>query len=209
MNALCQAVPVLRWVAALSIASAAGLAGASTLTFQGKLDDASNGALVWSDLGTAQFDNLNDIANNVAIYSLSVTQAGTFKFDSSNLPGGVDPYFSLFSGSGNSAMFLDSNYFSTGADFHLSESLVVGDYTMVLGVNANMSLAENSGSGSLGDGFSQLGVPDELGDASYLFTVTSADGTGDGGGTVPEPQDFSLVAVALLGAAIARRKARR
>ncbi len=209
MNALCQAVPVLRWVAALSIASAAGLAGASTLTFQGKLDDASNGALVWSDLGAAQFDNLNDIANNVAIYSLSVTQAGTFKFDSSNLPGGVDPYFSLFSGSGNSAMFLDSNYFSTGADFHLSESLVVGDYTMVLGVNANMSLAENSGSGSLGDGFSQLGVPDELGDASYLFTVTSADGTGDGGGTVPEPQDFSLVAVALLGAAIARRKARR
>jgi hypothetical protein len=200
-------MPVLRWLAAFSIASLAGITCASTLTFSGKLNDPGNSALVWSDLSAALFGDDFAIANNVALYSLNVTQAGTVKFDSSGFAaGGLDPYFTLFSGTGNSALFLDSNYYTTGADFHLSEFLGIGLYTLALGVNANMSFAENFGTGSLGDGFIQLGVPDELGDYSYGFTVTLADD--GGGGSVPEPHILSLVAVALLCATAMRRKAR-
>jgi hypothetical protein len=55
----------------------------------------------------------------VALYTFNVAASGSVSFTSLGFAGGgVDPYFSLFSGSGNAAGFLGSNYvqaFSTGA----------------------------------------------------------------------------------------------
>lgn len=57
-------------------------ASAAPVVLSGSLDDAGNAALVWSDLGAALFDNAGNIANNVAIYSLSIGSASTVTFES-------------------------------------------------------------------------------------------------------------------------------
>ena len=174
------------------------LAQADTFTFSGFLNDPGNTALVGSDLAAPLFDNDNDIANNVALYAFSLTTAGTVNFLSEGFAlGGIDPYFTLFSGTGNAATFVDSNFvqaFSTGGDFNLNEALGVGDYTIAMGVFANMSSAENSGSGTLGNGFIGLGEPGSLGDYSYKLRVTTPSETP----AVPEP---SYTVVVALGAA--------
>ena len=93
--------------------------------------------------------------------------------------GGADPYFILFRGRGNAATFLMSNYtraFSTGGDFVLSSVLGAGDYTVVMGVFANESFAENYGSGTLGDGFTSLGVPDYSRSSFYRLEITKMAG---------------------------------
>jgi len=82
--------------------------------------------------------------------------------------GGFDPYVSVFSGSGPSATFLASN--DDGAcppgtvdaalcgDSALTlPALPAGTYTVAVSAFLNMSLAENLGSGTLGDGFVGLG----------------------------------------------------
>ena len=133
----------------LAVAQGAMVAQGGTFTFSGFLNDPGNTALVGSDLAAPLFDNDNDIANNVALYTFSNTTAGTVNFLSQGFAlGGIDPYFTLFSGTGNTGTFVDSNFvqaFSTGGDFNLNEALGVGDYTVAMGVFANMSFAENSG----------------------------------------------------------------
>lgn len=173
-------------------------------TFSGYLSDSANSALHASDLGAAQFGDDSAIANNVALYALHLAAAGTVSFTSTGFAaGGVDPYFSLFSGtSAGSATWLDSNYlqaFSTGGDFINSGWLDAGDYTVAIGAFANMSLAENSG-GYLADGFIGLGEAYLLGSSFYSIKVTQTDGGGGGGGTVPEPASAALVLIALLAA---------
>lgn len=144
----------------------------------------------------------------MAIHVLTVSTAGSVSVVSSGYTaGGVDPYFTLFSGTGAGALFVDSNFdeaFSTGGDFSLSFNLARGDYTPALGVFANMSFVENSGSGTLGDGFTGLGGPGYLGDYGYHLTMTMPDGGGNG---VPEPGAawLTLTALARLGFGRARR----
>lgn len=192
---------------------------AGVLHFSGALDDSTNTALVgsaaWAGNTPAAAD-FADVANNVALYTLSVTTGGTVRFVSTGLAaGGVEPYFSLFGGTGAGATFIDSNdgqAFSTGGDFSLNEVLAAGDYTLALGAFANMSFAENQGTGSLGDGFIGLGESGSLGNARYALDVTLPDANGGGGGggggtPLPEPHAawLSLAALAAALGARARR----
>lgn len=174
---------------ALCAGFAATSADAATLNFSGRLDDPNNTALRSSDLSAPVFSSAQAVANNVAIYEFDLTQAGLVQFDSQGFSlGGLSPYFSLFKGNGLSASFVDSNYYSTGTDFHLSENLAAGHYTVTLGSNQNLSFAENYGSGSLADGFTGLGDPSQMGNASYRFTVSTP---------VPEPTTLTLAVLGL------------
>ena len=192
--------------AMLAVGMLAGPATASVITFNGKLNDSANTALVWSDLTPALFDNDNDIANNVALYTLHVPVAGTVALDSTGFAaGGLGPYFTVFTGTGNGATFLDSNFFTAGDDFHLSELLAAGDYTLALGVNQNMSFAENLGSGTLGDGFIQIGDPSQSGDWSYAFTATIPGSTTG----APEPASLLLLGIGAAAIRIVRKTRHR
>jgi hypothetical protein len=183
-----------------------GVAHASTVTLSGFFNDASNTALVGSDLGPALFGDDFEIANNVALYALAVPIAGLVSFDSNGFAaGGADPYFTLFQGNGPSATFLDSNFlqaFSTGGDFLISLPLAAGNYMIALGVFANMSFAENLGMGTLADGFIGLGQPDALGNYFYELVVTQPDQV------IPEPSTLVLIVSGLAGLAGLRRQFR-
>ena len=187
-------------LAGLAMMVAATAAGATSLS--GNLGDAGNGALVSSDLGAPNFVDSPSIANNVALYTFTTSISGLVSLVSAGFAaGGVDPYFSLFSGSGASATFLDSNYaqaFSTGGDFGYSAVLAAGTYEVAIGAFANMSFAENLGTGTLGDGFIALGDPNALHDGSYAVTLTTP---------VPEPGASALLLFGLV--ALTTLKARR
>ena len=192
----------IHMLAAGTLALASTLAGATTLS--GNLGDAGNGALVGSDLGAPDFTDANAIADNVALYTFNVTVAGTVDIVSTGFAaGGVDPYFTLFDGSGDTATFRDSNYaqaISTGGDFAWTGTLGVGSYEIALGSFENMSFAENLGSGTLGDGFIFLGDPNSLGNGSYSLTLTTP---------VPEPAGTWLMGIGLAVIATRARRARR
>jgi hypothetical protein len=93
-------------------------------------------------------------------------------------PGGFDPYVSLFSGTGSTAVFVASNddglcppgslVVGTCYDPTLTTSLPAGTYTLAVSSFLNMSLAENYGTGNFGDGFVALG---SFGDRSNAFAV--------------------------------------
>ena len=186
--------------AALVLAST--LAGATT--YAGNLGDAGNTALVGSDLLAPDFTDANAVADNVALYTFSVTIPGTVNIVSTGFAaGGVDPYFTLFAGSGNSATFVDSNYvqaISTGGDFTWSGALAVGTYEIALGAFENMSFAENLGTGTLGDGFIFLGDPNSLNDGSYSLNVTTP---------APEPSETLLMLVGLAALGTRFRRSRQ
>jgi hypothetical protein len=187
-------------LAGATLALAATLAGATT--YAGNLGDAGNAALVGSDLGAPDFTDENAIANNVALYTFT-TLAGTVSIVSTGFAGGgVDPYFTLFSGSGATATLFDSNYVqatSTGGDFTWTGTLAAGTYEIALGSFENMSYAENPGGYTLGDGFSGLGDPNSLHDGSYALNLTTQ---------VPEPSEALLLAVGLAALATRVRRSR-
>jgi hypothetical protein len=168
---------------------------ASAQTFSGRLDDPTNTALHSSGGGAPGFGDDYAIANNVALYSFHLTADGTISIASTGFAaGGVDPYFTVFQGSTSVATFLGSNYdraFSTGGDFSLAAKLSAGDYQFALGTFANMSFAENAGSGTLADGFVGLGQPSSLGNTYYSFTVST------GAVTSPVPESPTTVVLAL------------
>ena len=191
-----------KWIVALcGTLMIAASATASAQTYAGRFDDPGNAALVSSDLNLASFVDEFAVANNVAIYDLVVGTAGTVSIQSTGFgEGGADPYFTLFQGSDGTATFLDSNYlqaFSTGGDFSYSALLAAGEYKIALGVFANMSFAENLGSGTLADGFIGLGVPGSLGDGHYRLVVTTP---------VPEPSTWILLAIGLVVPGFLRRR---
>jgi hypothetical protein len=190
-------------LAALALAATAMAAGAST-TLAGNLGDPGNGALVGSDLGAPDFTDDNAIANNVALYTFTLGGSGAVSIVSTGFAaGGVDPYFTLFSGSGATATFYDSNYAqatTTGGDFTWTGTLGAGTWEIALGSFENMSFAENGGVGTLGDGFIGLGDPNSLRDGSYSLTLTTP---------VPEPTGAWLMALGLAGVAIRKMRARR
>lgn len=174
----------------LLLAAAAGASHANTVVYSGRLDDPANTALVASDLAAPSFVDDQAVANNVALYMLEVQVTGLVSFFSTGFAaGGVDPYFTLFMGADETATVVGSNFtqaFSTGGDFSFSAVLAAGTYRIALGAFANMSFAENFGSGVLGDGFIGLGVPNALGDSHYQLEVNAAV-------PVPEPATAWLV----------------
>ncbi|MDE2370791.1 MAG: DVUA0089 family protein [Burkholderiales bacterium] len=187
----------------LIVAVSSLLSGAAAAqVYSGRLDDAANTALVGSDLGAAQFGSPAAIADNVALIELLVPVAGAVAIVSTGqAAGGIDPYFTLFQGSGSGATFLASNAdqaFSSGGDFSYAATLAAGRYEIALGTFANMSFAENLGSGTLADGFTALGTPAALGDASYRLVVTVP---------VPEPPAWALIGFG--GIALLSRRGRQ
>jgi hypothetical protein len=175
--------PLLRRAAIALLAATAGPALAGIITFSGALGDASNAALVASDMGAAQFSD-------------------------GFAAGGTDPYFTLFRGlTSATATFVASNYdhaVAEGGDFTQTEALSAGDYTVAIGTYTNLSFAENLGSGFLAEGFIGLGDSRYFGDGSYVLTVTLPDAQ-----TVPEPAGTTLTltaALAAMGASLARRR---
>lgn len=203
-----------RFTALLLLAIAPQLqpnAQAATVTlYEGRLNDPANAALVGSgpSPSAALFTDDLAIANNVAVYAFAVPFAGTVRFQSIGYGlGGLDPYFSLFDGTGG---FVASNFvqaFSTGGDFDLLISLAAGAYTFSVGAFANLSFAENSGDGTLADGFVGLGQPGLLGDYTCALVVTTPDA--GGGSTIPEPATPLLVAAGLLVVSRLRRTAKQ
>lgn len=158
------------------------------VALRGWLPDPADGAF---GLSAPSFLDDFDIANNVALYVLTLP-GGLVQVESRGFaPGGVDPYFTLFSGSGPGATVVGSNYdqaFGVGGDFLLSFNLAPGDYIFAIGAFANMSLAENLGGGTLSDGFIGLGGPDFLGTTEpyyYELEVTSQ--------VVPVPEPATLL----------------
>jgi hypothetical protein len=199
---------LLSTLASLAFAGCAASASAATTTLARQFDDAGNSALVGSDLGAALFDSDFDIANNVALYSFVVSATGVVTIASAGFgAGGADPYFTLFSGSGATATFLDSNFaqaYSTGGDFDYSATLAAGTYEIALGTFANTSFAENLATGTLGDGFTGLGEPDSLGDGGYSLTLATPDVTTP----LPEPAPWMLSGLGLAGLALVTRATR-
>jgi len=183
---------------------------AYAVSFSGYLNDQGNTHLVGSgpDPSSPLFTDDWDISNNVALHEFAVASADTFTFESVGFGmGGIDPYFTLFRGTGPSATFVDSNYvhaFSIGGDFTMSLALTADTYTVAIGSFANMSFAENFGVPlTLGDGFVGLGEPFLLGNYYYELNVT-------GGATpppAPEPVTLSLLAIGLVGLIGAKRRA--
>jgi hypothetical protein len=184
-------------------------AAAAVVTLSGLLNDSANAALVGSGPAPspALFGNDLDIANNVALYPILVPSTGSVQFHSNGFAaGGVDPYFTLFSGTGNGATFVGSNFaqaISTGGDFLLAFSLAAGSYTVALGVFENLSFAENLGSGSLGDGFIGLGEPASMGTSFYELVVTTPDGPGP---PLSEPSSVILLLLGLAATAVVGQK---
>ncbi len=176
-------------------------AEAAALTFSGRFDDLANRALLGSDLGLAGFADDAAIANNVALYELRVPVAGVVTVIGDGLAlGGADPYFTLFEGPGRTATFVDSSYaqaFSTGGDVVYAASLAAGVYQIAIGVFANLSFAENLGSGTLADGFIGWGSASSLGNYSYGLSVTTP---------VPEVSVRALLALGLLALGIRCRR---
>lgn len=193
---------------ALAICASAGSANAAVLLdVSGFLNDPGNAHLVGS--GPAPdgplFTDDFDIANNVAVYALTLVSPAAVTFESLGFAaGGVDPYFTLFAGATPAvATFVASNFgqaFGAGGDFLITLPLVAGDYLLALGAFANMSFAENLGAGTFADGFIGLGEPDVLGNSYYRLNVRTT--TGD----VPEPTMAALLAAGL-GMLVLRRAA--
>lgn len=187
---------------AAALLAAASAQAAPPVVFRGFLDDAGNAAMVGSGPAPSPplFGDDLEIANNVAVHALSIPTAGAVRFDSNGFSaGGVDPYFTLFAGNGAGATFFASNYeqaFATGGDFDFTLSLAAGDYLVALGAFANMSIAENYGAGTLGEGFVGLGEPAALGSTYYELVVSTADVQ-----PIPEPPALLLLATGLVGLA--------
>lgn len=122
-------------------------------------------------------------------------------------PGGFEPYLSLFDGAGN---FLASTLFGVtcpdGANSNARSGqcfdvlldagvLTPGNYVIAISAFENMSFAENSGMGSLLNGFTGLGVLRGGEDMHYAFDVIVQDTTPT---SVPEPGGLGLTGCAIL-----------
>ncbi|MCW5965564.1 MAG: DVUA0089 family protein [Bryobacterales bacterium] len=196
---------------------------ADTITVSGHLNDAGNTALIGSGLWVGDTPDAAlfpdpadpfydwDIANNVALHSFTVSLAGNVRFQSAGFAaGGADPYFTLFSGSGAGATFQASNYdqafcldinLPCGGDFDYTYTLGAGTYTVALGVFGNLSWAENTGAGTLGDGFT-FGDPNWVGNYYYELAITTSDAP------IPEPSYLSVFAL-LSALAVWRMRSKR
>lgn len=194
-------------IAATCACLLAGAADAASLTFSGFLNDPGNTALRGPDAMPSPPSFVDDweIANNVAVHAFNLPVAGLVSFESLGFAaGGADPYFTLFAGNDDSATVAGSNFdqaFATGGDFLLTFALPAGDYQVAMGLFANMSLAENLGSGTLGDGFTRLGVPEYLGSSYYELVVTTDVVP------TPEPTALLLLALGLSSLGLTRRRA--
>ncbi len=194
-----------------------GIASADTLSYTGSLDPTNP-----NDVFLATFSIAS--ASNVVIQSYGYggsagAPGGTNAAGTAIAPGGFDTYFSLFSGTGPTATFLDSN--DDGGcgpaspdpvceDSQLDlTALAAGDYTVALTLPNNFSIAENYGYGGLGDGFIDLQgdyydyASGEVRSSNFAFDITSDSTLGSGGTPIaatPEPSSLALLLSGLIAA---------
>ena len=194
---------ISKTLTAAALALAASAAGATaSVTYAGSLADPANPYLYARDLGLPDFTDDVAIANNVALYQLHLTQAGTLTITSGSYgAGGIDPYVTLFSGSDMSAVFVGSAI----DDFSWSSPEAAGWYWVAIAEWDNYSFAENLGTGTLGDGFIGLGQAGYLGDGTYSVTVSLDTGLP----AVPEPSPAWLLGAGLAALAARTWRARR
>lgn len=194
---------------ATALAMAGLAADAASVNYAGNLGDAGNPYLYGNDLGAPVFvdpsdptDNSAVVANNVALYQLDITQAGTLTLTSDSLAhGGIDSIVSLFSGSTWSATLVGS----WEDDFSGSLAVPVGWYWVAITDWNNDSFVDNLGGGTLGDGFIGLGQSGTLGDGSYDVTVSLDTGTPP----IPEPSSSALLLLGVAALATRAWRARR
>jgi len=139
--------------------------------------------------------------------SPSVVKAITFSYGggvngagTTVLQGGFEPYLSLFDSGGK---FLSSTFFGTtcpaGANTNTNTgqcldvlldggTLAAGSYQIAISAFENLSFAENTGTGTLADGFTGLGNLQQGEDLHYAFDVIVTS-------PVPEPASASLMVV--------------
>ena len=159
----------------------AGVAHAASVSLQGTLTLAPGDA---NDLFTYAFTLASPSTVSIQSYGYggSAGAPGGKNLAGTTIPaGGFDPYVSVFFGSGPTSAFMASN--DDGAcppgitdiglcgDSSLTLILAAGTYTVVLSAFKNMSLAENYGSGTLGDGFVDLGVFDSARSNAYAIDI--------------------------------------
>jgi PEP-CTERM motif len=204
-------------------------AQASPIDVSGSLADPSNPNLVGSAPGSSpDFTDASTIAQNVNLttfivpfggfadfivpfggFADSLTDSettGLFSFGPTSSviisSGLINPYFSLFAGSGGSATFVTAMSMgpsTTPGTFTVHVFLEAGTYTMALGVAGNESVAESSeGGGTLGDGFIGEGDPSQLGSGRFAATIL-----------IPEPETLLLLAIGIAAAGLGRRRTRR
>ena len=172
--------------------------------------------------------NSND-PNDVALFTFTLSSTGSVSIQTWGYGGGTnasgtviaaggfDTYVSLFSGVGNSATFLASNDDGLCPPGNGSvacrdstlgvTTLAAGSYTVALTVFDNFSFAENTGSGTLGDGFIGLGNYFDAASNTIRTSAYAIDITTKGSGTqTPEPSTFALIAPGLLLVALSQRR---
>jgi hypothetical protein len=129
------------------------------------------------------------------------------------LPGGLEPYLSLFDSSGN---FLASTFYGTtcppganslgGNCFDVlldGGTLKPGTYQIALSAFENMSFAENQGIGTLADGFTGLGNLEGDENLNYAFDVVLASNT-----PTPEPNAMVVLTIGCAALVFAKRRMR-
>lgn len=208
----------------LLITASAPLTRASTISFTGDLRTDANvtscgsGCTLGANSTDGVYAQYAAVIRQFTVSSSSVMQAISFSYGGGLngsgalvAPGGLEPYLSLFDGSGN---FLASTYLGTtcppGAGTYNEQCydvllnggvLAAGNYQIAVSAYANMSLAENSGAGNLADGFTGLGNLANGEDLHYAFDVNLTSTS-----PVPEPATGALVGIAMLGLRLAHRK---
>jgi hypothetical protein len=204
-------------------ATAASISFAGDLRTDANFIGCGSGCTLGAGDDDATWAQFAAVSETFAVSDPSRVEAITFSYGGGTngagatiLEGGFSPYLSLFDGAGN---FLASTYTGpycppgaqtdtlTGQcnDVLLDAgNLAPGDYQIAISAYLNMSLAENTGAGTLADGFTGLGNLD--GDLHYAFDVIVS-----GAATpTPEPGTWLLLPAALAAfTALLRRQLRR
>jgi hypothetical protein len=212
--------PTLLTLATLAVfAGSSSRMAASTLFFSGNLrtdatvTDCGSSCTLGSSDTDFDYAQFAAVVNSFTVASTSTMSAITYSYGggtsltgASVASGGLEPYLSLFDASGN---FLASTYFGTtcplGANTYdgncYDESLdggtlAAGTYYIALTAFENMSYAENSGVGTLSDGFTGIGDLQSDEDLHYGFDVILTPDSGPPP-AVPEPNYVFLMGIAL------------
>lgn len=197
---------------------------AGSLVFSLSPTDPNDALLVSFSLATAQTVTMQSYGFGGSVNAPGGTNAAGAVIS----PGGFDPYFSLFTGTGPGAVFLTSNDDGSCppgndaiwcSDSTLVEPLAAGSYTLAVSVFDNFSFAENNPAlyHTLGDGFIGLGSYSFWLDGRPLtsdgavdilaadLTITNVTRLSDTTAPVPEPESLFFLATTVIGFGVVKR----